>query len=222
MNLTKIQNLTIHNITGIRSNKIIFQNINFSLEKGSLFIIQGSNGSGKTTLLKIISGLLPKSQGDIIINNNFISENYLKDSLFYMDSTPSFKEDITLLDYLIYWNTLYNGLQNISYEYIRTSLFQLGLSHLQNKKISTLSLGQKKRLLISKLLLTNKQLWILDEPLIGLDKYWIKIFSTILLKHCKRGGIIIMSTHTDLNIKKNTFLILNTTNKFIQTLNNLI
>nr|AGH24302.1 ABC transporter ATP-binding subunit [Reclinomonas americana ATCC 50633] len=209
MHLDIIQSIQIHNLTGIRSNKVIFKNINFTLCKGNYLVIQGPNGSGKTTLLKMISGLIQKSKGDILINELKISENSLKNKLFYMDSTPSFKEDLTLIDFLIYWSTLYNGLRNISYEYIKISLFKMGLSNLQNKTISTLSLGQKKRLLISLLLLTNKQLWILDEPTIGLDKYWTKKLSYIFLKHCKRGGIIIMSTHTEIEIQNNTYLRLN-------------
>nr|AGH24369.1 ABC transporter ATP-binding subunit [Reclinomonas americana ATCC 50283] len=206
MHSNTIQSIQIHNLTGIRSNKIIFKNINLTLNKGNFLIIQGPNGSGKTTLLKMISGLIQKSKGDILINHFKTSENFLKNKLFYMDSTPSFKEDLTLIDFLIYWNVLYNGLRNISYEQIKISLFKMGLSHLQNKTISTLSLGQKKRLLISLLLLTNKQLWILDEPTIGLDKYWTKELSYIFLKHCQRGGIIIMSTHTEIEIQKNTYL----------------
>lgn len=212
MNNQSIQNFIVYNLTGIRANKIIFQNIHFTLEKGSLLILQGPNGSGKTTLLKMISGLFAKSKGDLLINNTIQSENNLKDKLFYMDSTPLFKEDLTLIDYLIYWNSLYNGLQNISYDYIKQALFKVGLSFLQNNKISTLSLGQKKRLLITKLLLTNRHIWVLDEPTIGLDKYWTKIFSQIILKHCQRGGIIIMSTHLDIEIKKNNYLKLNTKN----------
>lgn len=197
-----IHQISAYNISSIRSNKLLFENINFTIQSGNILEIYGSNGTGKTTLLKIMSGMLQPSKGIIKVNNDNVVFNRYLHQVSYLDSSPNYRESFTTLNYLLYWVTLYSNILNISYEYIGNITYKLGIHHLHNTEISKLSLGQRKRLLLCKLLLLNKHVWILDEPYIGLDSYWISQLNIILDEHAYKGGIIILSTHSNINTNR--------------------
>lgn len=188
------KNIVIKNLSYIQDSKVLFNNINLTLNQGTIFLVKGANGAGKTTLLKIFAGLIQPSKGNIICN---VKKNSIKGLTAYLASDGLLQEEYTVIDYMILWSIIYNGSKNINHKHIEQIMSCLDLYHLSRKQIGTLSLGQKKRLLLSKILLSNRLIWVLDEPTIGLDHYWMDFFYTLLRKHTQNGGIVLLTTHNE-------------------------
>lgn len=204
----QIARLNLYRVTSNQNNKQLFNNISSSVPAGSLLYIQGPNGSGKTTLLKIITNILMPAKGSVYIGDEWAKKKHIVNYISFMKSNPVFDEEQVVLDYLIYWTYLYNGVNRLSYEHIYKVLDRIGLGHERYHKISYLSLGQRKRLQIGLCLLINKPIWVMDEPTIGLDRYWVEQLSIIMEEKCYRGGIILLTTHTHLDIKNtNTYIL---------------
>lgn len=202
----KVNQLVGYRVTDAKSNKELFNNISFSALKGCLLYIYGPNGSGKTTLLKIIASLNTAAKGDTRLNNQKHSSYSIAKNISFMKSHPVFDEDQTVLEYVLYWVFIYNGINKLSYECIYRSLDRMGLNNEKYHKISFLSLGQRKRLQIAISLLVNRPIWVMDEPTIGLDKYWVEQLSLIIEDKCGKGGTVILTTHTHIKINNiNTY-----------------
>lgn len=181
-----------YNLGLVREKSIIFNNISFTLEQGDIMLIQGNNGSGKTSLLKIIAGIIVPTKGYTKVD----AKGEIKKYIAYIDSTPRMQEHMTVLEYFFYWGIYYCGIENYSTEYVDHVISMLELETLKTRIINQLSLGQKKRVLIGKLMITQRPIWLLDEPTIGLDSYWTTQFYALMHKHRLLGGITILTTHT--------------------------
>ena len=191
----------IKNISCIRGNKLLFKNLNFKLKNQELLVIKGANGSGKTTLLKILSGLLKPLSGSIIFdkkNINTSKDEYLK--LFeYIGHENAIKNALTVRENLNFYLKIK---KNLKKENFKNAIKIFNLKHLLDIKIENLSSGEKRRVSLSRLILSNSKIWFLDEPTNSLDKKNTLIFFKILNQHLKSNGIAVIASHDEINIKK--------------------
>ena len=199
----------IKNISCIRGNKLLFKNLNFKLNNNQLLVIKGANGSGKTTLLKILSGLLNPISGSIIVNKKNI--NLLKDEYFkqfeYIGHEKAIKIALTFRVNLNFYIKNKKSLYKKNYE---KAIKIFNLKNLLDIKIENLSSGEKRRVSLSRLILSNSKMWFLDEPTNGLDKKNALIFFKILKQHLNSNGLAIIASHDEIKIKnKNINLTLN-------------
>ena len=199
----------IINISCIRGNKLLFKNLNFKLKNQELLVIKGANGSGKTTLLKILSGLLKPLSGSIIFdkkNINTSKDEYLK--LFeYIGHENAIKNALTVRENLNFYLKIK---KNLKKENFKNAIKIFNLKHLLDIKIENLSSGEKRRVSLSRLILSNSKIWFLDEPTNSLDKKNTLIFFKILNQHLKSNGIAVIASHDEINIKnKNIDLTIN-------------
>lgn len=194
MKKNMLNSIISYKLTSIRVDKLLFEDINITLNNGDLLYVVGPNASGKTTMLKQIVKILTPTKGSVGINNKQYEDS--TSYISFMNSNPSFREDQSVFDYLIYWAVLYKGIQSISYEIIDKALDRVGLVNEKKLLIKNLSLGQRKRLQIAHMLLVNRPIWVMDEPTIGLDKYWVKQLSLIITNKLLYMGIVILTTHT--------------------------
>ena len=199
----------IKNISCIRGNKLLFKNLNFKLKNQELLVIKGANGSGKTTLLKILSGLLKTLSGSIIFdkkNINTSKDEYLK--LFeYIGHENAIKNALTVRENLNFYLKIK---KNLKKENFKNAIKIFNLKHLLDIKIENLSSGEKRRVSLSRLILSNSKIWFLDEPTNSLDKKNTLIFFKILNQHLKSNGIAVIASHDEINIKnKNIDLTIN-------------
>ena len=168
----------IKNISCIRGNKLLFKNLNFKLKNQELLVIKGANGSGKTTLLKILSGLLKPLSGSIIFdkkNINTSKDEYLK--LFeYIGHENAIKNALTVRENLNFYLKIK---KNLKKENFKNAIKIFNLKHLLDIKIENLSSGEKRRVSLSRLILSNSKIWFLDEPTNSLDKKNTLIFFKI-------------------------------------------
>ena len=197
------------NISCIRGNKLLFKNLNFKLFSGELLLIKGANGSGKTSLLKILSGLLKPISGSIIVNKKDM--NLLKDEYFkyfeYVGHENAIKSALTVRENLNFYLKIKKDLTKKNFE---KSIKIFNLKNLLDVKIENLSSGEKRRVSLSRLILSNSKIWFLDEPTNGLDKINTLNFFKILKQHLQFNGLAIIASHDEIKIKnKNINLPLN-------------
>jgi len=190
----------IKNISCIRGNKLLFKNLNFKINNKELLVIKGANGSGKTTLLKILSGLLKPISGSIIINKKNI--NILKDEYFkyfeYIGHENAIKTALTVRENLNFYLKIKRNLTTKNFE---KAIKIFNLKNLLDIKIENLSAGEKRRISLSRLILSNSKIWFLDEPTNGLDKINTVNFFKILKQHLQLNGLAIVASHDDIKIK---------------------
>ena len=190
----------IKNISCIRGNKLLFKNLNFKINNKELLVIKGANGSGKTTLLKILSGLLKPISGSIIINKKNI--NILKDEYFkyfeYIGHENAIKTALTVRENLNFYLKIKRNLTTKNFE---KAIKIFNLKDLLDIKVENLSSGEKRRVSLSRLLLSNSKIWFLDEPTNGLDKINTVNFFKILKQHLQLNGLAIVASHDDVKIK---------------------
>jgi len=190
----------IKNISCIRGNKLLFKNLNFKINNKELLVIKGANGSGKTTLLKILSGLLKPISGSIIINKKNI--NILKDEYFkyfeYIGHENAIKTALTVRENLNFYLKIKRNLATKNFE---KAIKIFNLKNLLDIKIENLSAGEKRRISLSRLILSNSKIWFLDEPTNGLDKINTVNFFKILKQHLQLNGLAIVASHDDIKIK---------------------
>ena len=190
----------IKNISCIRGNKLLFKNLNFKINNKELLVIKGANGSGKTTLLKILSGLLKPISGSIIINKKNI--NILKDEYFkyfeYIGHENAIKTALTVRENLNFYLKIKRNLTTKNFE---KAIKIFNLKDLLDIKVENLSSGEKRRVSLSRLILSNSKIWFLDEPTNGLDKINTENFFKILKQHLQLNGLAIVASHDDIKIK---------------------
>ena len=189
------------NITLLRSKKIIFENINISLSSGKVVILRGKNGSGKTSFIKTILNLLEPTSGSIYWKGKILQKNlynYYNNVTYISDKTSSIKQ-LSVKENIKIWKKMF--LSNINYNQIQKILSIFNLDALSHAKVSTLSLGEIKKLELLRLIIENKKIWILDEPLTNLDQDSINVVEQTFVDHCKNDGCILFSSHQDAKIE---------------------
>jgi heme exporter protein A len=186
----------------VRGGRRLFQALSFSLEQGESLEVSGANGSGKTSLLRMLCGLLAPAAGEILWEGKNISslkEEYLK-RLAYLAHANGVKAELSATENLRVACGLMGG-QPASEEKIHAALERMGLGSCEDSPAKTLSQGQQRRLALARLLVNERALWILDEPLAALDSAAVGLVQSVLGEHLKGGGILVLTTHQPLDIR---------------------
>ena len=190
--------LKINNLSCQRGYNLLFENLSFELNSGEVLKISGPNGSGKTSLIKILAGLNSFETGSIEYDDTKInSERYNLDFL-YLGHLAALSPELSCLENLKYTAHLGNNNINIDFS---GALTEVGLEKFENELVGKLSAGQRKRIALSLLFITQSKVWLLDEPFSALDSKAIKIIETRIEDHCNSGGLCILTTHQECNIK---------------------
>ena len=190
--------LIVNNLSCQRGYKLLFENLSFELNSGEVLKVSGPNGSGKTSLMKILAGLSSFETGSIDYDDTKInSERYNLDFL-YLGHLAALSPELSCLENLKY--TIRLGNDNLDLDF-SDALKKVGLEKFENELVGKLSAGQKKRIALSLLFITQSKVWLLDEPFSALDSKAIKIIETRVEDHCNSGGICILTTHQECNIK---------------------
>jgi heme exporter protein A len=164
----------------------VLAGVSFTLTKGQALILKGPNGSGKTTLLRSLAGLTPIETGKI---------DAPEEALVYAGHADGIKAQLTVAENLRFWADVF-GQPDID-----DALDAFALRPLASRPAGHLSAGQKRRLGLSRLLVTGRPIWLLDEPTVSLDAANVAVFAGIVESHLAKGGMAILATHIDLGLK---------------------
>ena len=188
--------LIIKNLECFREERTIFQRLSCEIESNQTMLVRGKNGSGKTSFLRLVAGYLKNYNGKVLFNDNDLQQNNepLTDFRF-IGQKNSLKDNLTVRKNIEMWQLIYHTKKDIN-----KIVDLLDIRMLLNKDINTLSDGQKKRVSLSRLLLSKAKVWLLDEPLVYLDLNKVKLLQDIILQHNDAGGITLYTSNTNIDL----------------------
>ena len=190
--------IEIKNLNKKFNDKVIFNNLNLTIEDGEMLAISGASGSGKTTLLNILGKLDKEYDGNIIIDNKNLKTitqtNYLRNTIGYLFQNYALADNLTVtrnLDFSLKYS------DDKSLEAKENALEMVGLypKEYLNKKIYTLSGGEQQRVALARLFLKPCSIILADEPTGSLDVKNRDIVLEILRKMNEHGKTVIVVTH---------------------------
>ncbi len=172
-------------------------NISLEVRKGEIFGFLGPNGAGKTTTIKMIAGILSIDEGSIVINGHDIAKDPIKAklSMGFVPDTHDVYERLTGIDYLNFIADVYNVSQAERKKNIEKYLEMFEMTNAVGQPIKSYSHGMKQKIILTGALLHQPPLWILDEPLTGLDPRAAHLLKEEMHRHCEKGNTVFFSTH---------------------------
>ena len=191
--------IEVSNVSKKYKDKMLVEDVSFTVEEGEILGIVGLNGSGKTVLLKCICGLMDYSAGSIKVDGKIIGKDceYPK-NMGVIIETPGFLPYHSGYKNLEYLASLR---KKISKSEIKDVLIKVGLEGEEKKLVAKYSLGMKQRLGIAQAIMEDPEFLILDEPMNGLDKEGIADVRKILLEMKEQGKTMIITSHNEEDIK---------------------
>lgn len=178
-----------------RGERLLFKDLSLSLVPGAWLQVTGTNGAGKTTLLRTLVGLSEPDRGEICWGGVPIAEcrDEFKRALLYLGHQAAVKDELTPLENLRLGNEL-DGL-TLAEEDALAALQRIGLQGRGNLPTRWLSAGQKRRVLLARLLVRPAVLWVLDEPFAALDANAVALVGGLIQAHLAGGGMAILTSH---------------------------
>ena len=192
--------LEVSNLACSRGDHRLFFGLNFHLNPGQIMQVQGANGSGKTSLLRTLCGFLMPDAGDIVwrgVKIRELAEDY-HDEILYLGHLNAIKDELSALENL----RISTGLSGVELEEKEAvaALRRMGLRGREMLPTKVLSQGQRRRVALARLLVSDAKLWILDEPLTALDVGAVVLIQELIAEHLAQQGMVIFTTHQPLNV----------------------
>ena len=172
-------------------------NLNLNIQKGELFAFLGPNGAGKTTTIKALTGLLNPDSGTIEICGHDMEESPLKAKslMGYVPDVAVFYEKLRSIEFMKFIGDLYGIDKKILYDNTVELFNTMDLEPFANAQIEELSHGTRQRLAIAASLCHEPEVFVIDEPMVGLDPLHARVVKQELQKRCQNGLTVMMSTH---------------------------
>lgn len=169
--------LAARDIACRRGDRLLLRGLSFSLGAGEALQLAGANGIGKSSLMRILAGLLTPFAGTVERTG----------AIGLLDERPALDPHLPLGEALGFWQRLDGPHDNRAAD--------LGLAGLEEVPVRYLSTGQKKRAALARLIGQQAPLWLLDEPLNGLDTRGVALVEGLVAEHCAGGGIAVIASH---------------------------
>ena len=187
--------LSAKGLTCVRGERRLFAGLDLSIDAGEWLHVRGENGSGKTSLLRMLAGLAQPADGDIFWNQHTLAhaEDDYRQQRMFLGHHGALKEELTPLENLKFAAEL-DGAVLPDAEAL-TALHRFGLKGREELAVRFLSAGQKRRVLLARLLTRKASLWILDEPFTALDLKGVEMLSALIGQHLEAGGMAILTSH---------------------------
>jgi heme exporter protein A len=194
--------LEAQSIRCTRGQRVLFDDLCFTLEPGETLVLTGPNGSGKTSLLRLIAGLLPPAEGRLLwrgVDAAQEPETFRRD-LSWVGHADGLKPALTVLENLEFSCRIVDG--TIAAGSLQNALETVGLGTLADQPARYLSAGQRRRLTLARAAALQRPLWLLDEPTTALDDAGQAMLTGLLAAHAERAGLAVIATHTPIEVPK--------------------
>lgn len=190
-------NLVVKNLACLRNDQVLFEDLNLSLSPENVLFLQGENGSGKTSFLRILCGFRLPDEGEITWGDQSTSSfpEYYQ-NISFVGHKNGIKDELTVEENL----NLMRSMATASDIKTDDVLKQIGLFKKSDVLTRLLSAGQKRKLALARLMMTNNSFWVLDEPFTSLDKASVGFFESLIKQHIARGGMLILTSHHDIDL----------------------
>ncbi|KFC29877.1 MULTISPECIES: ATP-binding cassette domain-containing protein [Bacillus] len=193
--------LDIHDVSvWYERDNVILEQVDLHLEKGAVYGLLGVNGAGKTTLINTLTGVNRNFSGRFTLCGIEAeagmpqkTSDQLKTHRYFAADYPLLFTEITAKDYVSFVHSLYQ--KDFSEQQFTSLAEAFHFSKYINRRISELSLGNRQKVVLMTGLLLRAPLFILDEPLVGLDVESIEVFYQKMREYCEAGGTILFSSH---------------------------
>ena len=194
-------------IACIRGERLVFEGLDFAISPGDALLLTGHNGSGKSSLLRLMSGLLHPAAGSLLANGIPITDDLdaHRARLHYVGHTDPLNSVLTVRESVHFFASLHSC-TIASDEAILDAIGHFGMSRLADVPGRFLSSGQRRRTNLARLLATPAQLWLLDEPTLGIDESAVNALDAAITQHRAQGGMVIAATHTKFQLTDATYL----------------
>lgn len=190
--------IKLDNITKSYGDFTALKLINLEISAGELFGFLGPNGAGKTTLIRILTGIIRQTAGDVIIYGNNLNKfpRKAKSLIGFVPDRPYLYEKLTPLEYFDFMG----GLYSVDSEQIlakgQEMLEMFNLWERRNELIESFSHGMKQKVAMSAAVLHDPDIFVVDEPTVGLDPKSIRLAKDFFVKLTKMGKTVFLTTHT--------------------------
>lgn len=190
--------LSARQLSCIRQDRVLFEQLELQLHAGEVLQIAGKNGAGKSSLLRILAGLSDPEDGEIVYQQQPLlqSADDYADNLCFIGHLAGVQPQLTALENLAFWRACF-ALEPADDWAL---LAQLGLAGLEDIPCQQLSAGQQRRVSLARLWLTTAQIWILDEPFTALDQSAIAALTKRMAAHCEAGGAVLLTSHQPVEV----------------------
>ena len=165
--------LRFESVTCVRGGRVLFEKLDLELRSGEALHLSGPNGSGKSSLIRLAAGLLRAENGRI-----------QRSSIALADEHLALDRELSLSRALRFWS-----------EKADEAMHAMGLARLARVPVRLLSTGQAKRATLARVAASGAPLWLLDEPLNGLDADGVERLDALVAAHLERGGAILAASH---------------------------
>lgn len=172
--------LRLSNVACLRGGRLLFEQLNLTLNAGGAAVVTGANGVGKSSLLRIAAGLLQPAAGTIA-----------RGSVALADQRSALDARLTLGQALDFWARI-DGTR------AGPAMAAMGIAHLERVPVRMLSTGQRKRAALARVVASGATLWLLDEPANGLDADGAERLAAAMAAHRTAGGAVLAATHQPL------------------------
>lgn len=194
--------LKVENITCIRQDRCLFEDLSFELPQGTIMQIEGPNGAGKTSLFRILSGFTRLEQGNRFWFDKNISEdeeNFFSE-LLYVGHKTGVNTQLNAIENIQFWQETHGYAQSSKQNSLDVYevLANLGLVGLEDIPVRMLSAGQQRRVALARLWISDAKLWMLDEPFTAVDKKGVTLLQEQFKQQLNGGGSILLTSHQDL------------------------
>ena len=185
------------NLTKRYKDKTVVNGINLKINQGELFALLGINGAGKTTTIKMLTGILKPDAGSIFINDFDMQKEPLKAKMEigYIADSPDMFLRLKGIEFLNLIADIYKVPTGLRKERIKTFATRFELAEVLDQQMQSYSHGMRQKMMVAAALVHDPAVWILDEPLTGLDPKSAYNLKNMMREHADAGNSVLYSTH---------------------------
>lgn len=180
-----------------KSAVLAVDDLNLTIEKGKLFGMIGPNGAGKSTSIKLMTGIIAPTEGRVLVGGHDMAKDPIaaKREIGFVPDSHELYDRLTGLEYLNFMADVYQVGAAERKAHIEKYLNLFELEDAAGEQIRSYSRGMKQKLTIIGALIHNPSVWVLDEPMVGLDPKSSHVLKEEMRRHCDAGNTVFFSTH---------------------------